>query len=375
VKNDILRKVIISVVLVLVILVLLFVGNEIAIRFFGFKAPSISKSSYAVTNPVEVTLDSKISYNHVVADGFIYFVSTDRVIVANENGAQKAEIAIGTANPVVKTSGKYVVVADIDGTHIYLLEGSGLKKEINTTRKIKNVSVNSSGYCVAVTEGDMHKRDVTVYNEKGNEVFVWNSGNMLVIDAVIADNNKNIIISSLDTQDGSIKTNLNFYNISKTEPIATFVHDSDLISSLNTINNYVYCIGESKTYIYKVSGGLKSEIEYTGKTLLSYKVNKNGIVMSFLESTVKGKRYNVEAYSESGRLKGALEHEYKTKYLDISDDYIVIERNGLICVIDYNGREKKLLDPGVDIEKLCFVGNSKKTVGFTANGAYLIDIK
>jgi len=374
-KNEVLKKIVLSVIIVIFILVILFIGREIAIRFFGFKAPSISKSTHVEAKPVLVDLDEKTTYNHIVTDEYIYFVGTDKVIVSNNNGEQKAEIPIGTSNPVAKSSGKYVIVGDFGGTHIYIIEGTGIKKAIETERKIKNISINSSGYCIAITEGDMHKRDVTVYNEKGEELFVWNSGTMLVMDALIADNNKNIVISSIDAQNGSVKTILNFYNISKTEPISTETLDSELIVSLEAMGNYVYCIGESKTYIYKISGNLKSTIEYTGKTLLSYEINKKGVVMAFLESTMKGKRYNVESYSESGNLLGTFEHDFKAKYLDISNDYIILERNSLISVIDYNGREKKLFDPGVDIEDFCFFGNSRYGAGFTANGAYLIEIK
>ena len=139
-KNEVLKKIVLSVIIVIFILVILFIGREIAIRFFGFKAPSISKSTHVEAKPVLVDLDEKTTYNHIVTDEYIYFVGTDKVIVSNNNGEQKAEIPIGTSNPVAKSSGKYVIVGDFGGTHIYIIEGTGIKKAIETERKIKTAN-------------------------------------------------------------------------------------------------------------------------------------------------------------------------------------------------------------------------------------------
>lgn len=234
--------------------------------------------------------------------------------------------------------------------------------------------MNDSGYCVAVTEGEMHKRDVTLYNEKGDELFVWTSGTKLVFDAVVANNNKNIIISSLDTQGVCANTVLNFYNISKEEPINTINYDDEIIVDLNVFGNYIYGIGESKTEIFTVTGDKKGEIPYADKSILSYVITNSGIVMSFKEGTLNDKRYSIGIYNESGTCKATHEYDYVSKSLDATNNHIVVDREGLINVIDYNGREQKLIDSGFDIEDLSFIGNTKKIVGFTADGAYIISI-
>lgn len=374
-KNAVLKKIILSVIVVAAILLLLFVVREIAVEFFGYKLPSLSEASQKKSEKVEVTLDSSVKYSHIVTDKYIYFVGTDKVIVADSKGEKKAELPIGTANSVSKSQGKYVIVGDIDGNNIYIIKDEEIKQTITTKGKIKNFSVNSSGFCIAVTEGEMGKRNVIAYNTKGEEVFVWDSGNMLVLNAVIAENNKNIVVSAVDTKDGVMKTVLNFYNVSKDSAVATESYEGELISALTVNGNYVYCVGDSKTLIYKVSGAKKSEIIYSGKSIISYEVNNNGIVMAFLESTLTGKRYNVESYAETGKKIGTFEHDYDITYIDIADDVIAIDHGGLISIINYKGREKALIDPGVDVDDLCFMGNSTKAVGFTAHEAYLFNIK
>lgn len=374
-KNNVIKKIVLAVIIVIAILVLLYVGQEVAVRFFGFKLPSLSESKQVDSNKIEFSIQNISSYTHAVTDKYAYFAGTNKGFVVDENGEVKAELSVGIENPIIKTCGNYAVLGDLNGNNIYLISGTQIKKEIVMTRKIKNLSINASGHCVVVTEGDMHKRDVTVYNEKGEELFVWNSGNKLVIDAVIASNNKNILISSLDTQGATANTVLSFYNISKTEPVATDTVEGEVIASLCVYENYIYCVGESGTYVYTVSGDKKSEIMYADKNLRSYKVNKNGIVMEFLESTMSDKRYSVEVYSETGRKKTSHSHDYEAKFIDISDNYIVIGRSGLISILDYNGVEKELLDPGVDLVDLCIIGNTKKMVGFAADGAYIFNLK
>ena len=373
-KNTVFKKILISVILVAIILVLMFVIREIAVEFFGYKPPALSEASQKKSQQIEVSLNGENKYEHIVTEKYIYFVGTDKIVVTDGNGSKKGELSISTANSIPKSMGKFVAVGDMGGNRIYIVSGTDIKKEIVTKNKIKNFSVNSSGYCVAITEGDMGKRYVTAYNAKGEEIFVWDSGNMLVLNAVIADNNKNVVVSSVDTNDGVMKSVLSFYNVSKAEAIATEIYEEELFSALSVNGNYVYCVGDARTLIYKVSGDKKSEISYSGKSVITYEVNNQGIVMAFLESTLTGKRYNIESYTESGKKRGTYEHNYDINYLDIADDVIAVDRGGLISIISYKGREKKLIDPGVDIEDLMFVGNSSKAVGFTAHGAYLFSI-
>ncbi len=373
-RNDIIKKIVIAVIIVITILVVLFIGKEIAIRFFGMKTPSLSKSVSVNANKIDIALGIDTTYVHATSDKYIYFVTTDKVIVVDDSGNKKAELPISVEKPIVSSAGSYVLVGDIGKNNIYIIDGTQIKKEIVTKKPIKNVSINTSGNCVAVTEGDMHKRDVILYNIKGEELFVWTSGTKLVFDAVVANNNKNVIISSLDTQNATSGAALSFYNISKEEPVNTIAYDNDIVADLNVYENYVYCIGESKTEIYTVTGDKKGEIPYNTKSLLSYKLTKNGTVMSFAETTVSSKRYNISVFSENGSEKASHDNDYISEYLDASGNYIVLGREGLISVLDYNGRELKLLNPGVDVEDLCFIGSSNKLVGFTAYGAYIISI-
>jgi len=373
-QNNIIKKIVIAVLIVVAILVLLFVGKEVAIRFFGMKTPSLSKSTSTNTKKIDISFDSKTSFKHTTTDKYIYFVSTDKVYITDDNGNEKATLSVSVEKPYVLSSGEYVAVGDIGKNKIYIIKNTSVIKEIETKRKIKNISLNDSGYCVAVTEGEMHKRDVTLYNEKGEEIFVWTSGTKLVFDAVVANNNKNIVISSLDTQGDCANTVLNFYNISKEEPINTINYENELIADLSVCGNYIYGIGESKTDIYSVTGDKKGEISYADKSILSYVVTNSGVVMSFKEGTLSDKRYSIGIYNESGTKKATHEYDYVSKSLDATTNHIVMDREGLINVVDYNGREQKLIDSGFDIEDLSFIGNTKKIVGITADGAYIISI-
>ena len=44
------------------------------------------------------------------------------------------------------------------------------------------------------------------------------------------------------------------------------------------------------------------------------------------------------------------------------------------CLPSTDCREKKLIDPGIDIDSLSFIGGVSTAVGFTANGAYIFKI-
>lgn len=373
-SHAVMKKILIALIIVAGVLLVLFIGREVAIRFFGYEPPAISESQQKKTKQVEVTLDAGERYEHVVTDQYIYFVNVDKVTVADSGGKMRAEIDIVTSEPVMKTRGKYVIIGDAGGNNVYIINGTELKNTIVTKGAVVDVSVNSEGYSVLVTEGDMHKRDVTVYNTKGEEQFVWNSGNAFVLSASVADNNKNILISTLDTTGGKMKSILSFYNISDANPIATEEYEDELFAAVEMKGTYVYCIGDSKTCIYRVDGTKMTEIPYSGKSLITYKTSSNNIVMAFSQSALSGKRYEIETYNTSGKQVGTYELDYKIDYIDYIQDTIAISRGRLISIIDLTGREKSLIDPGIDISSLNFIGGAASAVGFTANGAYIFDI-
>ena len=374
-KNEVIRKIVTAVLITIGVLLLLFLVREVAIRFFGYTPPAISESQHKKVKQVEITINPDEAYKYTVLDKYIYFVTTDKVTILDNNGKKKSEIDIVTSNPIIKTSGKYVIVADTEGKNAYILSGEKLKNTIKTKGKIVDFSVNGEGYAILTTEGDMHKRDVTVYNAKGEEQFVWNSGSLFVLSAVIADNNKNIVMSTLDTTDGKMKTSLSFYNISNADPIATEVYEDELIASLQVCGNYVYCIGDSKTCIYRVSGDKDGEIYYNGKSLVTYETSNSNIVLAFSESALSGKRYNIETYNHSAKQIGKYEVDSEIKFIDYEEDTIAINRGRLVNIVDISGREKKLLDPGIDIKSVRFLGGSAQAVGFTADGAYIFSTK
>ncbi len=374
-KNEVIRKIVTAVLITIGVLLLLFLVREVAIRFFGYTPPAISESQQKKVKQVNFTMNHDEAYKYTVLDKFIYFVTTDKITALDNNGKVKSEIDIVTSNPVIKTSGKYVLVADTEGKRAYLINGEKLKNTLETKGKIVDFSVNSEGYVILITEGDMHKRDVTVYNAKGEEQFVWNSGSMFVLSAVIADNNKNIIMSTLDTQDGKMKTALSFYNISNADPIATHVYEDELIGALEICGNYIYCIGDSKVNIHRISGKKEGEILYGGKSLVTYETANSNIVLAFSESALSGKRYNIETYNHSAKQIGKYEVESEIKFIDYAEDTIAVSRGRLINIVDISGREKKLLDPGIDIKSVSFLGGAAQAVGFTAEGAYIFSTK
>lgn len=373
-KQSVMKKIVLAILIVAGILTLLFVGREIAVRFFDYKPPALSESQQKKAKQIDVRLDSGERYKHVVTEQYIYFVHVDKVTVAEPDGDVKKEIEIVTSEPVVKTGGKYVIIGDVGGHNVYVLDGANLRSTFVTKGKLIDVSVNTAGYSVLVTEGDMHKRDVTVYNTKNEEQFVWNSGDLFVLGACIANNNKNIVISTLDTASGGMKSILSFYNISQTEPIATETYENELFAAIEICGNTVYAVGDSKTCIYRISGEKNGEIPYNGRNITAYKTDNSNIVIAFSESALDGKRYDIESYNTSGKQTGAYELDYETEYIDFAEDTIAISRGRLINVVNLMGREKKLIDPGIDLKDLKFIEGAKKAVGFTANGAYIFTI-
>lgn len=206
------------------------------------------------------------------------FQSTDRVIFesldssiirCSKDGIAKLSLKNETIwdktfnykNPKLLKEGRYLLVGDISGQDLILLNEDGMVQEYHVNYPIVMFDINDNGI-VAIVQAKEHSNIIQIFNENGEELiyretYFENDGYPLDIE--LSSNGNNMITSYVYTKDDSIKTNISFFDFSNIghnfdeRIIGGFVLEDTIIPDVMFIDNdYIAAIGDNKVVFYSL---------------------------------------------------------------------------------------------------------------------------
>lgn len=359
-------------VLVAVFVVLFAVGSAVLLNGAGEKKIAVSD---AESTPVNFVLEQGTVYNHAITDNKLFFFSADNIKIASATGALEEDMPLKASNPICSTDGNYTLIADRGGKTANIFSGAKLEKTLTLDENIVIAKINKNGYCLFITEGDVHKNSAIVRSATGEEIFKWKSGSLSVVSADISDNNRDIAISTMGTDGGIITSHVYMFNITKDKPFTNEPVENEIFGAMQFEGNYMYCIGSSKTYIYNSYGKCIDTIDYEERELIGYEINDGVVALLYSDSSKNSNGSMIRTYNSKGVLQGEFVMEEKAKFLDYKSGTIAVDNNRVISILDSKCREKFQLNLKTALNDFCFINGSSLAVGITATGAEIIEVR
>ncbi len=373
-KPNIGKRILIAALITILALAVIFGAVYFARTFAGRTEREVPFSSEPKISPVNFSLDAGIHYQNMTGDSCLYFYSAENVKIANNKGDLMEELSLKLSSPILTVKGNFALFYDKNGKNAVLFNAAKEVNSITLEEKIMLASVNKNGYMLFVTEGALHKCSVSVYTPDGNEIFKWNSGGLSVIAADIADNSKEITVSTINTDGATIQSNLIMFNISKEKPFTNDVYENELFSVVKYSGGYTYCIGSGKTCIYNGYGKLVGEIDYAERELLRYALEEDLLVFAFSGSSAASGAMEIKSYNHKGDEIGSFTSDWELDFLDCKNGNIAINQGRTLSILNSRCREKFQLNINFDMRSFAFFGDHRHGVGITATGAELITL-
>lgn len=162
---------------------------------------------------------------------------------ANSIGSLELEIS----EPIFKTTGKYLCIAEKNGGKLYLISNKNIIWQKNLEGNINNISVNKNGYVAVSIVDTTYKNICKVYNSTGTELFTTYLSKSYIIDSAISNDNNYLVLAEANFSGITIQSNVKIISIEKT-----------LNNSKDTIiYNYTAPIGDFIITIgYNSNGGI-----------------------------------------------------------------------------------------------------------------------
>ncbi len=361
------------------VLILLFVGIWYVWRNWDTLAPDklyanlqdfISDSSGAY--PVDISgsegkaLVRSQNYTVLLDDSYLTYY--------NDNGGEVTRYSCTYTTPLVRTAGKYVLVAEQGGKRLLLTTRSLQLASMALEQKILAVDVNKKGQMAVLTQGAPgYAVGLTVYDQKGKLLYS-RSRTSLANEVALSADGKLVALLSVDTVGGALNTTMEVFSLSSTETAAkcTFTAPDTLLYRLAFLSNScILAVGENGALLFPVSGDSPTSYTVGGQQMLGYAVANNtaAVVTHTMGDTAGG---NVTVLSAEGKELCRVPFTGEFRHLSAVGGQYLLLTDSRAQVIGHTGAGKAAA-VAADGQQAVLAGNRAIVLGISKLQEYVLE--
>lgn len=283
-------------------------------------------------------------------------------------------LSVPMSHPIVETSEKYILLADLGGNNYAALYKNGEKlKEYTLGNDIISAKVNAKGWTAFATATVGYKGKVTVFDKKGKEKFTWNSGEGYILDIALDDRGRYLAVAQLLGDDKQANARIQFIDLQRKKVVSTAECDDTVIAELRFLDNRLLAVSETALYCFKTSGKQAFSVSFAGKNASKYDISSNEL-FAFVTTDNMGNSV-LELYSSNGKRKGQYRADSDIHSVSVAGDMVVIARQRDVLYINSRGKLKKSATAPHDIKSLGLYGDGHTAFAAGNTAGYIVRMR
>lgn len=340
------------------------------ISWMGLDANSRKKTSKNATNyrntaKSAVTIPMETAGKSVFADynrGMVC-AYTNYLSYISGDGAVVWENTTTIVDPILKTAGNYILIAEKGGKKICLYNDSKLFFETDTEDNILTCSVSANGDTVVVTDKSSYKGAVAVFNREGNRIFAWASGSDNIISADISSESRRVAVALLNT-DNRVKSAIQLFDMNETQSYAQAVFEDTILFDIDFVGDTVSAFGDNCIAGLSADGELIYDKRFDNAEFVHYGMDRAGNqILLFDDTNIP----LINIYNQRAVLKYQLTSDELPDFVNIRDKYIVFN-SGRNVVYGKAGRKQlEKYTASMDIKNLIMIDKNTFAIVYSNN--------
>lgn len=383
------RRIITGTLILMVIVVLLvtvdtgFIGAykrnvsknvTIILNFFGIdvhksdtrvnsNSKNTQKYKTSVKNTVTVPMEMAGQSEFIGFKGNIVSAHTNYMSLIGSDGSTIWENTTTIVNPILKTAGNYLLLAEKGGRKICLYNDSKLIYEIDTEDNILNCSVSSNGDVIAVTDKASYKGAAVVFNREGKQIFAWSSGSDNIISADISPTSRRVAVSLLNTDD-KVRSTVQLFNINEEKSYAQVIFEDTIIFDTKFNGDTLSVFGDNCIAGIYAQGELIYDKRFDDVEFVHYGTDEEGNKILLFDNT---NIPLINIYNRNAALKYQLSPEELPDFVDIWGKYIVYN-SGRNIIYGRAGKSRlEKYTASMDIKELMLIDDNTLVIVYSNN--------
>ena len=198
-----------------------------------------------VANSTIISLDDMNESQFASYKDGIICAKMNHLTFINNDGTIGWETDTAIVDPILKTEGGYILLAEKNRNKICMYNDRKLIYDIDDPDTIIAAEISSAGDAVIITDKSSYKGGISVYNKTGARIFSWASGSNMVISADISAASRRVAVSLLNT-DVTVGSVIMLFDVNKTESDAKIAFDDTVIFNMHFIGDLLCGFGNEQ---------------------------------------------------------------------------------------------------------------------------------
>ncbi len=324
-----------------------------------------------VSTVSEYTLSADETRQYIPFDNYILVCDRNGITAVNKFGKEKWKVTEMLDIPIIAVSKNEIAVAATGGTEIFRIDKNGKYTSILTDNPIINLKLTDNGILLSITDKKMYKGGVTVFDKKGNRLFNWWSGENRFIDASVTTD-KILAISSLITDNNSLRTEIAYFNLNKSSKKYTSVELDGFVNCIKWItDDKLIAVSENKVSVYNTNGKERWSNDFEKNIINYYSIeNKNNLVFVSGGGSYD-KNMNVVSFNANGRLNGSFEYKNEIVKMKTNSGSIMFVSSNGVTLVNKNGKRLRTSEEAGSPYEACLFRKGNRVFADCGNTARL----
>lgn len=317
---------------------------------------------------VEIPYNPKDHPSFSVYKNYIVKCSNDSVKFLDKNGEEIWEKNIPVVNPIVKTNGTDLLIADYESKEVFLFKDKELKWNTKIDNKIINADISASGHAVVVHEMKGYKGAVTVFNLQGGTFFTRNLAEGFVISAKVSPKGKQVFINALETGGISAASAMELTDMLGNPTGTKIMIEDTVFPSVGYLDNEtIAAVSEDRVVCWNKEGKEKWKALFEGKEIYSSSIREGkGIVLAVSSDRkagiLSGAATTIVAVNSEGKQSELYSLQDRVKNLETEEDVIAINTGSEVHFVNTKGKLLGKHSSKLDITEVRFFNRSEALV-------------
>lgn len=203
---------IITIIIIMIIIASIYITNT---EFRNFIDTNVFNKNITENNATVIQIEKEKNPYFYAYDKYIVKLEENTLTRITSSGKEDEKIKVEISNPIFKSNGKNIVIAEKNKHRIYYIFDKQIVWQKKLDGNISRVSINRNGYVSVILTGTTYKSVIVVFDREGKELFRMFLANNTAIDSTISEDNKYMSFAEINTSGTIIKSYIKTISIEK----------------------------------------------------------------------------------------------------------------------------------------------------------------
>ena len=366
------RKIKIPMVIVILLFIIISLIIGLSIYFYSrnemvhnFIDEYIFRKEVLAENVPAIDINASNNPYICTVDKYLIVFSKNKMIgYEGENKSFELEMIVN--NPIMSSSGKYLIAAENKGKRVYVISSGRIIWQRDMEGEIQDIYINKNGYVAVNLKQSSYTAVIKVFSSEGKELFTNYLASTYAIDLSISNDNKYLAIAEVKTSGIKVESSIKIISMEKAgnglgdfrvgdypmvaDSLITNIHYQDKNKLVCGYDNKVEVIDNGN--ITQITEVISQQNLFLDTSMLGNIVTIEKASTGILGSDIQAKIINIDTKEEI-----TYGFESVPKAMTVSDSVVAVNLGTEAYFVNKNGWLIKRYKSNSEIKKIYLCSN------------------